>query len=103
MKSRYSAYSLKIPQYIIKTTHKENQDYKEDISLWKKEILNFSETCIFEKLDIIEFIDDEIEAFVTFKATIKCENNDNTIIEKSRFIKELGKWYYIDGRFLENL
>ena len=101
MRSRYCAFALKIPQYIIKTTHKENQDYKTDTEQWKNEILEFCETCIFEKLEILDFIDGKLESFVTFKATIKCDNNDNSFIEKSKFLKVENMWLYHSGEFLD--
>ena len=103
MKSRYSAYKLKLPKYIISTTNKNNIDFNTNTKQWEKEILEFCTNYSFEKLEIIDFIDDENESFVTFKATLIYQNKDSSIIEKSRFIKELNKWYYIDGVFLDNL
>ena len=42
MRSRYCAFALNLSEYIIKTTHKENQDYTNDILNWKQDIENFS-------------------------------------------------------------
>ncbi|MEA3553184.1 MAG: YchJ family metal-binding protein [Campylobacterota bacterium] len=100
MRSRYCAFALKIPKYIIKTTHKENQDYKPDTKEWENEILEFCNSCVFEKLGILDFIDGEFESFVTFKATIKCDYSDNTFTEKSRFLKVNNIWLYHSGKFL---
>ena len=100
MRSRYCAFALKIPQYIIKTTHKENQDYKLDTLQWKNEIINFCETCRFEKLEILEFINGDIESYVTFKVTITCDNNDASFMEKSKFLKVDNMWLYHSGKFL---
>ncbi|NPA11057.1 MAG: hypothetical protein GXO62_02315 [Epsilonproteobacteria bacterium] len=91
MRSRYSAYALGNADYIIKTTHPGSPHYENDIKEWKQSIKNFANSD-FKKLEIIEFIDGENEAFVEFKAYI----NDYVMHEKSRFIKE-GKWYYVDG------
>ena len=46
---------------------------------------------------ILEFIDGENEAFVTFKAHL----NDGYMVEKSRFLKIDNRWLYVDGEFLE--
>ncbi|MEA3498596.1 MAG: YchJ family metal-binding protein [Campylobacterota bacterium] len=100
MRSRYCAFVLKIPQYIIKTTHKENQDFTTDTKQWKQDILNFSTTCSFEKLEILDFIDGEIEAYVTFKATIVCDKQDSSFTEKSKFFKVDNMWLYHSGEFL---
>ena len=99
MKSRYSAYAVANPTYIIKTTHRENQDFTSDISSWKKDILEFSKNTDFQELEIIEFIDGTSEAFVTFKATIFSEGRDVSFIEKSKFFKVDGMWLYHSGEF----
>ena len=107
MRSRYCAFSLKIPQYIIKTTHKENQDYKIDTKQWENDILEFCNSCIFEKLELLEFStenisDTTLESFVTFKATLSCDNTDSSFIEKSKFLKVENMWLYHSGKFLNN-
>jgi len=100
MKSRYSAFVANNSKYIIKTTHKENKEYTPDTKYWEDSIKEFCKNCEFKKLEIIEFIEQEIEAFVTFKASIFCHNKDNTFKEKSKFLKVDGKWLYHSGTFL---
>ena len=103
MRSRYCAFALKIPKYIIKTTHQENQDYTMDTNQWEKDILEFTNSCIFEKLELLESTTDNlIESFITFKATINCNNEDNSFIEKSMFKKVDNRWLYHSGEFLNN-
>ena len=91
MKSRFSAYAAGDANYIIKTTHKNSPHYEEDRLQWIKEIKKFSKSS-FKKLEIIEFTENENEAFVEFKAYI----DEYIMHEKSRFIKE-DIWYYVDG------
>jgi len=93
MKSRYSAYATDNSAYIIKTTHPDNDDYIIDKKLWKKSIEKFSKTTDFLSLKILEFIDGDKEAFVTFKAELSSGN----MIEKSRFLKVNGSWLYVSG------
>jgi len=91
MKSRYSAYAVGEANYIIKTTHKNSPYYEKNKKEWIDSIKEFSKSN-FKKLEIIEFINGEKEAFVKFRAYI-----DGYIMEeKSRFIKE-DKWYYVGG------
>ena len=61
----------------------------------------FGIQIFFEKLEILDFIDDEIESFVTFKATLFQDKTDISFIEKSRFLKVDEIWKYIDGEFIE--
>ncbi len=91
MKSRYSAYAAGEANYIIKTTHKNSSHFEKNKQKWIKEIKKFSKSN-FKKLEIIEFIDGEKEAFVEFKAYI----DDYVMHEKSYFLKE-DKWYYVGG------
>ena len=100
MKSRYCAYAIEKSEYIISTTHQKNRDFNTDTKVWNNDILDFSRNTKFEKLEILDFIDGQTESFVTFKANITQNKQDVSFIEKSRFIKENGKWQYIDGEFI---
>ena len=63
--------------------------------------MNFSKNTRFERLEILDFIEGEVESFVTFKATLFQDNTDISFIEKSRFLKVEDKWLYIDGQFID--
>ena len=101
MKSRYCAYAIEKSEYIILTTHQNNRDFNTDTKVWNNDILDFSRNTKFEKLEILEFIDGQTESFVTFKANITQNKQDVSFVEKSRFVKENGKWQYIDGQFID--
>ena len=96
MKSRYSAYATGNSNYIIQTTHPDNPDYTDDSKSWRASIDQFCKETGFEGLEILEWIDGEEEAFVTFRASL----SSGTMIEKSRFLKVGGKWRYVDGEML---
>jgi len=85
MKSRYSAFALGEIAYIIKTS-----TFQKDFD----DLASFSKECEFEKLTIVEFIDGDEVAYVTFEATLFCAGVDSSFREKSRFIKVDGKWLY---------
>ena len=101
MKSRYCAFSVGKSDYIILTTHPKNPDFTENKKAWNEDILNFSKNTQFLNLEIVDFIDDELESFVTFKVSLIQNNNDVSFTEKSRFLKIENKWFYVDGEFLE--
>lgn len=86
MKSRYSAFATNDYAYIIKTTHPQNSDFMSDKKAWKASIL--------------EFIDGQTQAYVTFKANLMQNGNDSSFIEKSNFIKEDKQWLYHSGEFI---
>ena len=101
MKSRFSAFAVLIADNIIFTTHENNSDYISDLKSWNQDIMNFSKNTRFERLEILDFIEGEVESFVTFKATLFQDNTDISFIEKSRFLKVEDKWLYIDGQFID--
>lgn len=95
MRSRYCAYALGLGSYIIQTTHADNPDFTSDTACWKESIDAFSNSTGFDGLRIVEFIDGESEAFVTFEALL----DGSPFLEKSRFLKVNGKWLYERGIF----
>ncbi|MEW6551996.1 MAG: YchJ family metal-binding protein [Campylobacterota bacterium] len=102
MKSRYSAYVVGEVNYIIKTTHPDNKEYKSDLAEWKRDIKSFSDETDFVRLEVFDFIDGVEEAFVTFRVTMKLEDTYTFFTEKSRFLKVDGRWLYVDGEFINS-
>lgn len=95
MRSRYSAYALGLIEYIMATTHPNNPDASIALADWQTSIADFADSTQFLGLTILEFVDGEKEAFVTFEARF----DHTTMKEKSRFYKINGKWLYHSGEF----
>jgi len=95
MRSRYAAYALGLPEYIISTTHRDNPAYEANAARWRQAILSFSKGTRFLGLTIHSFTDGSEEAFVIFTAHLEQNGLDATFTEKSRFLKEGKQWYYI--------
>lgn len=89
MRSRYSAYAKKLPDYIIKTTHPENPRFSRS----KEEILEFCRKTEFRNLKII----DSGEDTVTFFAELYQDGMNVSFTEKSLFKKLNGLWLYKEG------
>jgi SEC-C motif-containing protein len=91
MRSRYSAYATQAVSYLIATTAVFQRKL-----LIKSDILEWSQSNKWNKLEIIEATENTVE----FKAYYTDSNNLSYIHhEKSTFIIEDGKWYYVDGEF----
>jgi len=101
MKSRFSAFAACDSNYIMNTTHCNNPDYTTNRESWEKSIHDFFDHSDFKRLDILEFVDGEEEAYVTFKATIFQGAIDSSFIEKSKFLKVNNLWLYHSGEFIE--
>ena len=98
MRSRYSAYALEIPDYIMDTTHPEGPLFQVNQALWRIEILQFCKQTLFQRLEIVETSTSDDEAFVTFIAYLKQDGKDVLLKEKSRFIRVTNQWYYNSGK-----
>ena len=94
MRSRYSAFVSHDANYLIKTWHPSCQaeDFRREIEAG----FIGTEWC---GLTLYETATgrDENEGFVSFVARFKEQDKRGAIIERSRFLKEGGRWYYIDG------
>lgn len=89
MRSRYSAYALENPEYIIETTHPDSPSFEKNHEGWKQAILEFCRQSNFEKLEIL----DSGEDWVHFKAYL----GHGVLDERSKFEKVDGKWLYLNG------
>lgn len=94
MRSRYSAYALNLPDYIITTTHHLNPCYSANKEQWRKEIIHFSQQTDFIDLKILEFINGKETATVTFTVELQQKEKRVVYTEKSHFILTEGKWLY---------
>ena len=94
MRSRYSAYALDLPAYIIETTHPTNSAFQQDKANWAKEISAFCKATEFRGLDILDSEEKDSVATVTFIAHLVQNGRDVSFTEKSLFEKESGRWLY---------
>ncbi len=101
MQSRYSAYVLNLPDYIISTTHPGSPQYSERKFFWKRSIFQFIKSSTFHKLEILDFKENNSMAVVVFTAFISEENQDTTFTEKSFFEKIDNRWFYRGGQLAE--
>jgi peptide deformylase len=98
MRSRYAAYVLNIPDYIIETTHPASPQYLENKFLWKHNISQFARKSSFLDLKIFDFKEKSNLATVTFTAYISQDGNDATFTERSYFEKINNRWFYRGGQ-----
>ena len=101
MRSRYAAYALNLPEYIMQTTHPASPEYSEDHSKWKRVISAFALDTKFEKLEVLDFQERGPLASVTFVAHLTQKKEDATFTETSHFEKIRGRWFYRAGKLLE--
>lgn len=101
MRSRYTAYALNIPDYIVSTTHLASPQYSANQFNWKRSISQFSQNSCFQKLEILDFKEKATVATVTFTAYLSQGAHDATFTERSYFEKIGSKWLYRSGRLAQ--
>jgi SEC-C motif-containing protein len=94
MRSRYSAYALNKPEYIIQTTHPESRHWRENQAAWRIELEQFSTGTRFAGLQILAATED----MVMFRAILFQNTTDVSFTENSLFRQKDGRWLYLDGK-----
>ncbi|PWI33928.1 hypothetical protein DI392_06935 [Vibrio albus] len=96
MRARYCAHVLKLPDFVISTYHPSCSAESE------REGIIESINLDWIKLEVLDTpTPQDTEGFVEFKAYLQDEDTIQCMHERSRFVKENGLWYYIDGAFPE--
>ncbi|NLS11435.1 YchJ family protein [Vibrio sp. SM6] len=95
MRSRYSAHVLGLVDYVVATYHP--SCHADD----NREAIADSINSDWRGLDVVktEAGDTADEGFVSFNAYFAESGTVHCLSERSRFIRENGLWYYIDGTY----
>jgi len=91
MRSRYSAYVLQLADYVQATWH---------ASTRPPELTFEDEQTKWLGLDVRAHSQHEDSATVEFVARYKLNGRAQRLHEISRFFREDGRWYYVDGELL---
>ena len=89
MRSRYSAYVLKLADYLLATWHASTRPSELDLAADDSKWLG---------LDVKrhEILGDD-RATVEFVARYRIAGRGHRLHELSRFVREDGRWFYVDG------
>ena len=102
MRSRYSAYVIVNVEYLLQTTHPSTRKFHDASA-----IQEWARSCNWQKLEIISTTQgnrQDKNAVVEFKAYYLDSDLKTQIHhEVSNFVKELGKWFFVDGKISNDL
>ncbi len=90
MRSRYTAYTCRDNDYIASTWYPSTRP---------KEPITTDTTIKWIRLEIIRHEESLNDGLVEFIAYCKVNGRAQKMHETSRFLKEDGQWYYLDGTF----
>lgn len=94
MRSRYTAYAQGDEAYLRRTWHPST--FPGNLDLTSQGHVQWIELNVVNKEGGGE---EEDKGTVEFIAKFKVNGRAQRLHEKSRFLKEAGQWYYVDGAF----
>lgn len=91
MRSRYSAYALRLEDYLLATWHPDTCPASLDLA---------ADNCKWLGLEVKKFILESADnATVEFVARYKIGGRAHRMHETSSFVREAGRWFYVSGEF----
>jgi SEC-C motif-containing protein len=91
MRSRYAAYVLRLHEYLLATWHPSTRPAEMDLAGDPKKWLG---------LEVRRHaVQDADHASVEFVARYRIAGRGHRLHELSRFVREDGRWHYVDGEF----
>lgn len=93
MRSRYSAFALRLPGYLAETWAEET----------RPDDLDLDDGTVWRRLQIVDTLDGEERAesgIVEFRASYRDSGGAGLLHERSRFARRGGRWVYVDGEIL---
>ncbi|WP_455206150.1 YchJ family metal-binding protein [Kaarinaea lacus] len=95
MRSRYVAYAQKNDDYIIKTWHESTRPEDEKPTDTPADWIGLT------ILRTENGLEKDNEGLVEFRARCRIKGQAGGIDEASQFVKENGKWFYVDGSTIQ--
>ena len=93
MRSRYSAYVLRLADYLLDTWHPDTRPSEIDLTADDTKWLG---------LEVKKHtLQDDSHATVEFVARYRIAGKGHRLHELSRFVREEGRWYYVDGDMMD--
>ncbi len=96
MRSRYTAFTLKNMDYIYETTHPQAR-----LEFDRKSNQEWADQASFSKLEILKSSDEGNKGIVEFKAYFKLKDTENIHHEVAAFRKQADVWYFRDAKILK--
>jgi SEC-C motif-containing protein len=90
MRSRFSAFALGLPAYLLDSWHPSTRPAALDLDPAQR----------WTRLDIVATRSGgpfDTAGTVTFRAWWRTDTERGTLEETSEFVREAGRWYYVDG------
>ena len=92
MRSRFSAFALGLAPYLLASWHPSTRpdDLELDATVWRR----------LQIVDTVAGGPGDETGIVEFRASFRGPDGAGLLHERSRFVREDGRWFYLDGKIL---
>ena len=97
MRSRYTAYATGATGHLMRTTAPESPHFRPDARQWKADLDAYCAQVRFEGLEVLGASQDGDRGRVQFRARLAAGGRDLSFGEDSAFVRQQGRWLYVDG------
>ena len=97
MRSRFAAYALGIVDYVLDSTDPTGPMARDDRRAWAADVAGFCRATRFDGLVVLGSGEDGDEGWVRFRAVLVQDGSDASFEERSRFVRQGGRWRYHSG------
>jgi SEC-C motif domain protein len=90
MRSRFSAFVLGLAPYLVASWHPST----------RPALVDLGDDVTWRRLQIVDTVaggPDDAEGIVEFRASYRGPDGAGLLHERSRFVREGGRWFYVDG------
>ncbi len=90
MRSRYSAYALGLRDHLLRSWHPST----------RPAVLDLDDDIVWRRLQIVDTVaggPDDATGVVEFRASFRDQNGAGLRHERSRFVRDDGRWSYLDA------
>lgn len=91
MRSRYTAFARGDAAYLLATWHPSTRPAE----------LELEGDTVWRRLQLVDVVEGEEAGVVEFRASYRTPDGTGLLHERSRFAREGGRWFYVDGDLLD--
>ena len=100
MRSRYSAYAVNEPAWLLRSLHRSHPDWKRPEADVLFALAKACRDYKYRGLWILDHASEPPKAQVLFQARLYEKGKDRSFVERSEFLHDGDGWRYLDGKML---
>jgi len=99
LRARYSAYTIKLPDYIVATTNPDSPEHQGSPNTYIRAVKQTMRRVDYKGLEVLEQEEEGNDASITFRTSfvdkMGKDNSAQIHTERSTFVRTKGEWSYV--------